>query len=197
MKLSSSIEDGAPFKLSWTRTSWYFNVKAKAKEMHLINQILLEDAEYSEGYSASDYLASLEEDDEDEYDEFDEHEPIVKSVKEDRPFQAINQHPDTKEVAPVEVVPVIAAPVKVAPKQVIVRKKRRTPQEMLEAKEQKIAEKAEKALQVSQKAASTAIANTTKTFTFPVLHDPVRVREHFYDSDGDIITAKADKLRGY
>lgn len=216
VKLSSAIEEGAPFKLSWTRTSWYYNVKAKAKEMQTINQILLEDIEHSEGRldgsSAADYLSTLEDEDEEEYDDLD---PIVRSQKHIKPIQAITE---SSVLVPVEVIiAAAAAPVEATPtptptvaasnvNEVVVKKKRRSAQEVLHAKEQKIAEKAlKKSLKASPtpKASKTKAitppapkASKTKTFTFPVLHEPVRLRGHFYDSDGEIVTVKADKLRG-
>lgn len=220
MKLSSAIEEGAPFKLSWTRTSWYYNVKAKAKEMQTINQILLEDIEHSEGRlddsSAGDYLSTLGYEDE---EEFDEHDPIVRTLKQIKPIEAITES-SVPDPVPLEVEVITAAapaPVKATPTptptvaacvvtEVVVKKKRRSAQEMLEAKEQKIAEKAlKKSLKASPPpkaskaktiAPPTPKASKTKTFTFPVLHEPVR-RNHFYDSDGEIVTVKADKLRGY
>jgi hypothetical protein len=199
VKISAAIEDGAPFKLSWTRTSWYYNVKAKAKEMQTINQILLEDIEHSEGrmddFTATDYMAL---DDEDE-DEDDEHETFVRNVRERKTIaSAPTPAPVSVKATPTPKSRVAVRESEVEEEEVVVRKKRMSAKEKLEAKELKVAEKAaEKALKKSQKTPPTPKASKTKTFTFPVLHDPVRVREHFYDSDGDIITAKADKLRGY
>jgi hypothetical protein len=197
VKISAAIEDGAPFKLSWTRTSWYYNVKAKAKEMQTINQILLEDIEHSEGrmddFTATDYMALDEEDE----DEDDEHETFVRNVKE-RKSLALAPAP-TPAPVPLQATSTPKSKSAVSESEVVVvRKKRISAKEKLEAKEIKVAEKAaEKALKKSEKTTPAPKASKTKTFTFPVLHDPVRIREHFYDSDGEIVTAKADKLRGY
>lgn len=178
MKLAAAIERGAPFKQSWTRTSWYYNVKAKAREMQMINQILLEDIEHSEGrmdgLTTADYIASIE-DDEDE----DADEPFVRTVR--RPFVPSPPAPVLEEVVKEEV------------EEVMVKRKRRSSKEIKELKEKKIAEKAlKKSLKCLPKS-----GKKNKTFTFPVLHEPVHIRQHFYDSDGDLMTANADKLRGY
>ena len=45
--LSAGIEDGAPFRLAWTKTTWYYTVREKSREMMLLNQMLLEDNIYA------------------------------------------------------------------------------------------------------------------------------------------------------
>lgn len=45
--LSAGIDDGAPFRLAWTRTTWYYTVKDKAREMASLNQMLHDDNRYA------------------------------------------------------------------------------------------------------------------------------------------------------
>ena len=51
--LSAGIEDGAPFRLAWTKTTWYYTVREKSREMMSLNQMLLEDNMFSSQSSLS------------------------------------------------------------------------------------------------------------------------------------------------
>ena len=71
--LSAGIEDGAPFRLAWTKTTWYYTVREKSREMMSLNQMLLEDNMYS-----SQSAQSVIEANEDGYD-FESEEEIRNS----------------------------------------------------------------------------------------------------------------------
>ena len=45
-RILHAIDGGAPFRLAWTKTNWYHSVKAKAREMNVINNMLMEDSEF-------------------------------------------------------------------------------------------------------------------------------------------------------
>ena len=45
-RILHAIQGGAPFRLAWTKTNWYHSVRTKAREMNVINNLLMEDSEF-------------------------------------------------------------------------------------------------------------------------------------------------------